>query len=99
MTFDEFVKAYDGKKIEYDGNNNYQCVDEIKCYMDQVLDLCPKNIGNAEAYWNRYDELPLLHDNFQKIENNAEYKPMKRRYSSLGQCTIRTRCSSTGRCK
>lgn len=96
MTFDEFIEAYDGKAIDYDGGCGVQCVDLAKLYMDRVLDLKPKDIGNAEAYWNRYDELPLLHDNFQRIENNAEYKPMKRRFSCMGQYRAWPHCNSTG---
>ena len=84
MTFDKFVETYDGKAIDYDGGAGVQCVDLAKLYMDKVLELTPKNIGNAEAYWNRYDELSLLHDNFARVENNAEYKPQKRRFSYMG---------------
>ena len=42
-----------------------------------VLGIEPKAIGNAEAYWNRYEELPYLHDNFDKIPNTPSFIPKK----------------------
>lgn len=84
MTFDEFIRIYDGKAVDYDGGAGIQCVDLAKLYNDKVLGIPPKDIGNAEAYWNRYDELPLLHDNFAKISNDPNYVPQKRRFSYLG---------------
>ena len=35
MTFDEFIKTYNGKKIDYDGVCGVQCVDLIKLYLDK----------------------------------------------------------------
>lgn len=84
MTFDKFVETYNGQAIDYDGGAGVQCVDLAKLYMDRVLGLNPENIGNAEAYWNRYNELGLLHDNFAQIPNDANYLPQKRRFSYMG---------------
>ena len=67
MTFDKFVETYDGKAIDYDGGCGVMCVDLAKLYMDKVLELTSKNIGNAEAYWNRYDELSLLPYQYREV--------------------------------
>lgn len=77
MTFDEFVKKYDGKPIDYDGAYGVQCVDLIKLYIDKVLEIKPEAIGNAEAYWNKYDKLDYLKDNFYRIKNTPKFIPQK----------------------
>lgn len=84
MTFDEFVENYNGQAIDYDGGAGVQCLDLAKLYMDKVLGITPRNIGNAEAYWNRFDEIPELRNNFSHIPNDDSYFPEKRRFSCLG---------------
>ena len=61
-----------------------QCVDLAKMYIYYVLEINPQSIGNAEAYWRRYNELAYLHDNFNRIPNTPSFVPQKRRYSSMG---------------
>lgn len=77
MTFDEFVKKYNGKATDYDGGCGVQCVDLAKLYIDKVLEIKPQSIGNAEAYWNRYNELPYLKNNFDRIANTPSFIPQK----------------------
>ncbi len=77
MDFDEFVKKYNGKATDYDGGCGVQCVDLAKMYMDKVLGIKPQSIGNAEAYWRRYDELPYLNKNFDRIPNTPDFIPQK----------------------
>mgnify|MGYP006908837205 CR=1 FL=1 len=84
MTFDEFILKYNGKEIDYDGGCGVQCVDLAKLYIDKVIGVKPENIGNAEAYWNRYNEVAELYDNFIQVENDKDYYPQKRRFSCLG---------------
>lgn len=52
MTLDEFVKQYEGKKVDYDGHYGAQCVDLVRLYIHLVWNLIqPKNIISAyEAY-------------------------------------------------
>lgn len=52
MTLDEFVKEYEGKKIDYDGYYGAQCVDLVRLYIRLIWSLPqPKNIISAyEAY-------------------------------------------------
>lgn len=77
MTFDEFVKKYNGKATDYDGGCGAQCVDTAKLYMDKVLGIKIGAIGNAEAYWRRYNELPILKNNFDRIPNTPDFIPQK----------------------
>jgi hypothetical protein len=46
-------------------------------YFHYVLGLKTQAIGNAEAYWRRYDELPYLKNNFIKIANTPTFIPQK----------------------
>lgn len=52
MTLDEFVKEYEGKKVDYDGCYGAQCVDLVRLYIRLVWGLPqPKSIISAyEAY-------------------------------------------------
>lgn len=77
MTFDEFVKKYNGKATDYDGGCGVQCVDLAKLYMDKVLGIKIGAIGNAEAYWRRYNELSILYKNFDRIPNTPSFIPKK----------------------
>lgn len=77
MNFTDFINKYNGKKIDYDGVSGCQCVDLAKLYIDKVLELKPLSIGNAEAYWNRYNEVKLLRDNFIRIKNTPKFIPQK----------------------
>ena len=83
MTFNEFVNLFNGKATDFDGGS-VQCVDLAKMYIYYVLGIKTQAIGNAEAYWRRYDELPYLKDNFEKIPNTPSFIPRKRRHSSMG---------------
>ena len=77
MTFNEFVRLFNGKATDFDKGSGVQCVDLAKMYIYYVLEINPKSIGNAEAYWRRYKELPYLHDNFDKISNTPSFIPRK----------------------
>ena len=77
MNFDEFVKKYNGKATDYDGGCGVQCVDLAKLYMDKVLGIKIGAIGNAEAYWRRYNELSILNKNFDRIANTPSFIPQK----------------------
>lgn len=77
MTFEEFVKKYNGKATDYDGGCGVQCVDLAKLYMDKVCNVKIGAIGNAEAYWRRYNELSVLNKNFDRIANTPEFIPQK----------------------
>ena len=77
MTLNEFVNLFNGKATDFDKGSGVQCVDLAKMYIYYVLGINPQSIGNAEAYWRRYNELSYLHDNFNRIPNTASFVPQK----------------------
>lgn len=102
MTFNEFVNKFNGKATDFDGNS-VQCVDLIKMYVYYVFGLNPQAIGNAEAYWRRYDELAYLRDNFERIPNTPSFVPQKgdiavwdKRHGKYGHVAI---CTGEGTTK
>ena len=68
MTFKQWVKTYLGKKTDYDGAYGVQCVDLAKCYIEKVLDIKAKSIGNAKEYWEKRSTEKYLKDNFTPIK-------------------------------
>ena len=77
MTFKQWVKTYLGKKTDYDGAYGVQCVDLAKCYIEKVLGIKAKSIGDAKDYWEKRSTEKYLKDNFTPIEctyKNGELK-------------------------
>lgn len=55
MTLDEFVKKYEGKKVDYDGCYGAQCVDLVRLYIHLVWTLPqPKSIISAYEAHTRW---------------------------------------------
>lgn len=77
MNFDEFINKYTGKAIDYDGGYGVQCVDLIKLYLDKVFNLKIGAIGNAHAYYDKYNSVPILKNNFTRIANTPDFIPQK----------------------
>lgn len=75
MTYDEFVKAYNGKATDYDGAYGAQCVDLIKAYLNKVFGIKPGSWGNAKYYWINFSKHSELTKNFTKIKNTASFVP------------------------
>lgn len=77
MTMDEWIQTYLGKGIDYDNTYGVQCVDLIKLFVDKVLEVKPKSIGNAIEYYNKRKTSEYLTDNFLWIDNYPEFVPQK----------------------
>ena len=77
MTYDEFVRAYNGKATDYDGAYGAQCVDLIKAYLNKVFGIKPSSWGNAKYYWLNFSKHSELTKNFTKIENTPSFVPKK----------------------
>lgn len=69
MTAREWMKANVGKKIDYDGAYNYQCVDVIKKYYKEIIGINPQK-GNAIDYWTTYPT-----GSFTKVKNTPSGVP------------------------
>ena len=64
MLFSQWVKNFEGTKIDYDGVYGVQCVDLIKHYIENVLEIKPQSIGNAIDYFKKRKTLKYLKENF-----------------------------------
>ena len=76
MTLDEFVKKYDGVKIDYDGAYGAQCVDVFRQYCKDVLNIPHTGavVGAADLY-TKYEALPSEQTYFERIEYKAGIQP------------------------
>lgn len=71
IDFDNFIKKYNGKAVDYDGRHGAQCVDLFRQYNHEVLDLekQPYGVTGAKDFWTNYEKDPMLYKNFKKIKN------------------------------
>ena len=67
MTLNEFYKKYNGKNIDTDNYAGAQCVDLIKAYFKEVLNVPVKAYGNAINYWTSFEKHKELTSNFEKV--------------------------------
>lgn len=77
MKMDKWVKKNLGRKIDYDGVYGVQCVDLIKHFVKNVLDVEPESIGNAIEYYNKRKTSKYLTSNFKWIDNSRKFVPQK----------------------
>lgn len=63
-----FVNQWLGKRVDYDGAYNAQCVDLIKQYLAQVHGFQPGAWGNAKDYW--LNPNPALLSKFYKVQTS-----------------------------
>lgn len=79
MTLEEFVKKYNGKKVDYDGVYGAQCVDLFRQYTKEVLDVkehtgpCATS-GGAKDLFLDYDKMPVEKKYFTRSKGKA-YQP------------------------
>lgn len=76
MNYNEFIKKYLGKSIDYDGISGVQCVDLIKMYLDKVFEIKSSAWGNAKDYYENFNNLPLK-NYFTRIKNTPDLIPQK----------------------
>lgn len=73
MSFDEFIKKYDGHTVDWDNAFGGQCVDLYRLYVHEVLNLPQsKPIPGAKDIWDNF-----LTDSFDKIPNTPTGVPTK----------------------
>jgi hypothetical protein len=77
MKLDEFVRTYDGRYLDWDGQFGAQCVDEARFYFREVCGLKtqPAGVVGARDFFLKYDKDPVLIENFEKIPNTPEFVP------------------------
>ena len=67
MNLNEFYKKYNGKNVDVDNYAGAQCVDLIKAYFRDVLNVPVKAYGNAINYWTSFEKHKELTSNFEKV--------------------------------
>ncbi len=77
VKMDDWIKKNLGKGIDYDNVYGVQCVDLIKSFVDDVLEISPQSIGNAIEYYNKRKTSDYLTKNFKWISNTASFVPQK----------------------
>lgn len=77
MNYQEFINDFDGKALDYDGVAGVQCVDLAKFYLNRVFGLKPGAWGNAKDYYENYNNIPTLKNNFTRIANTPSFVPQK----------------------
>ncbi len=75
--FDTFIKGHLGKAQDYDGVAGCQCIDLIKYYLDEVFDIKPGAWGDAHAYYDNFNNIAPLKNNFTRIANTPSFVPKK----------------------
>ena len=68
MNLNEFYKKYNGKNVDADNYAGAQCVDLIKAYFKDVLNVPVKAYGNAINYWTIFEKHKELINNFEKVK-------------------------------
>lgn len=77
--FDNFIKKYNGKAVDFDGRYGDQCVDLFRQYCKEVLGLekQPVGVGGAKDFWTNFHRDPALYNNFKLIPNTPMFIPRK----------------------
>lgn len=76
-TYKQFIQAHKGKAMDYDGVAGCQCIDLCKYYLDEVFDLTPGAWGDAHCWYENYNSIPTLKNNFKRIANTPDFVPQK----------------------
>ncbi len=76
-TYKQFIEAHKGKALDYDGVAGCQCVDLAKYYLNEVFGLQPGAWGDAHDYYDNFNNVPQLKENFTRIANTPDFVPQK----------------------
>lgn len=77
ITYSEFIKKHTGKAMDFDGVAGSQCVDLIKYYLKEVFNINPGAWGDAHCYYDNYNNISALKNNFTRIANTPDFVPRK----------------------
>lgn len=89
ITYDEFIKKYNGKKVDFDDVSGIQCVDFAKLYLQECFGIKCGTMGNAKDWWHDRNINPILKENFDSITVNNK-RPVSSTSIKEGDIGIRT---------
>ena len=75
--YTQFIQAHKDKAMDYDGIAGCQCIDLCKYYLDEVFGLTPGAWGDAHSWYEDYNSIPTLKNNFTRIANTPDFVPKK----------------------
>ena len=80
MLLDDFVKKYEGKKVDFDGAFGAQCVDLARQYWKEGLGILEhtgpcSTTGGAKDLFLDYEKMPIEKKYFIKIQINKVFIP------------------------
>lgn len=75
--YTQFIQAHKNKAMDYDGIAGCQCIDLCKYYLDEVFGLTPGAWGDAHCWYENYNSIPTLKNNFTRIANTPDFIPKK----------------------
>ncbi len=89
MTLNEFVNKYNGKLIDYDGQNGGQCVDVFRQLCQEVFNIphtgsCSTS-GGAKDLFLDYNKMPLEKKYFKLIPKAVVFIPI---WDKLKPCDV-----------
>jgi N-acetylmuramoyl-L-alanine amidase len=78
VNLQEFVRQYDGKHLDWDGQFGAQCVDEARFYFREVcgLEKQPAGVIGARDFYLNFDRDQVLKENFIRIPNTPDLLPL-----------------------
>lgn len=76
-TYNQFIKDHIGKAVDYDRVAGAQCVDLAKCYLKEVFGLESGAWGDAHCWYDNFNRIPKLYNNFTRIPNTPDFVPKK----------------------
>ena len=79
---DDFVKRYNGRPVDFDGAYGAECVDLFRQYCADLGLKRTEGIGGASELFTRYESLPILKAQFQRIPAGGGARPR------AGDCVI-----------
>jgi hypothetical protein len=77
MTLQQFITRYSGKKIDWDGAYQGQCVDLFRQYAHEVLKFPQaKGVVGAADFWINYSNDQILSKHYLKVPNAPSAVPL-----------------------
>lgn len=77
-TIQEFINKYNGKPVDRDGFYGAQCADLATQWTAEAFGigfLPTPYSGGAKDFWEHFDTIPVLRDNFVRIPNTPDFIP------------------------
>lgn len=82
LNYEQFIKKYLGKSVEYDGVAPYQCVDFVKAYLAECYGIKPGSWGDAKYYFHNFNNrawggYSIMNKYFTRIKNTPDFVPRR----------------------